>query len=115
MILHAARIVNSTPLHDAPESLNESHPITPHHLITQRDDTCLEKYSRPTNFNQDDLLAYGKHGWKGAEVLADEFARYWKEYIYHIGTSKDKCYSPQRNAQVGNIVLIKQKNTKRLF
>ena len=94
MILHAARIVNSTPLHDAPESPNISQPITPHHLITQRDDTCLEKYSRPTNFNHDDLLAYGKHRWKRAEALADEFARYWNEYMYQIGTSKEKWYSP---------------------
>ena len=34
MLLEAARIVNSTPLHDAPESPNQSQPITPHHLIT---------------------------------------------------------------------------------
>ena len=64
MLLYAARIVNSTPLHDAPESPNESQPITPQHLITQKDDTCLEKYSRPTNYSQQDLLAYGANRWK---------------------------------------------------
>ena len=59
MLLQAARIVNSTPLHEAPESPNDSQPITPHRLLTQRDDSCLENFSRPTNYNEADLLAYG--------------------------------------------------------
>ena len=59
MLLHAARIVNSTPLHDAPESPNESQPITPHHLITQKDDSNTKKYSRPSNYTHQDLFAYG--------------------------------------------------------
>ena len=50
MLLHAARIVNSTPLHAAPESPNDSQPITPHHLITQRDEACLSAFSRPTTY-----------------------------------------------------------------
>ena len=48
-------------------------------LITQRDDSCQGKYSRPTNYTQDDLLAYGANRWKRVEALADEFARYWKD------------------------------------
>ena len=114
MLLHAARIVNSTPLHDAPESPNESQPITPHHLITQKDDSHTEKYSRPSNYTHQDLLAYGANRWKRIEALADEFARYWKHYLYQIGTNKEKWYNPQRNAQEGDIVLLKEKNTPRL-
>ena len=64
MLLLAAEIVNKTPLHDAPESPNTSQPITPHHLITQKDDACLEKYNRPTNYSQSDFLAYGANRWK---------------------------------------------------
>ena len=41
MLLLAAKIVNKTPLYDAPESPNTPQPVTPHHLITQRDDACL--------------------------------------------------------------------------
>ena len=114
MLLHAARIVNSTPLHDAPESPNESQPITPHHLITQKDDSHTEKYSRPSNYAHQDLLAYGANRWKRIEALAAEFARYWKHYLYQIGTNKEKWYNPQRNAQVGDIALLKEKNTPRL-
>ena len=114
MLLHAARIVNSTPLYDAPESPNESQPITPHHLITQIDDSHIERYSRPSKYAHQDLLAYGANRWKWIEALADEFARYWKHYLYQIGTNKEKWYNPQRNAQVGDIVLLKEKNTPRL-
>ena len=85
MLLVAARIVNSTPLHDAPESPNEAQPITPHHLITQRDDSCSEKYCRPTNYSHEDLFAYGAQRWRRTEALADEFAKYWKHYIYVYG------------------------------
>ena len=61
LLLQAARIVNSTPLHEAPESTNDSQPITPHHLITQRDDACLGNFNRPNNYNEADLLSYGSN------------------------------------------------------
>ena len=56
MLLHAARIVNSTPLFDPPESPNDAEPITPHQLITQKDEGS---YNRPTIHSAEDLMAYG--------------------------------------------------------
>ena len=116
MLQHASRIMNSTPLHEAPESPNDSQPITPQHLMTQRDDACLKKPSRPTNHKHADLLAYGAKRWKRIEALADEFAEYWKHYIYQIGTVKEKWTRPQRNAEVGDVVLLTEKglSTSRL-
>ena len=109
MLLQAARIVNSTPLHEAPESPNDSQPITPHHLITQRDDSCLENFSRPTIYNEADLLAYGANRWKRIEALSDEFAKYWKHYIFQIGTDKEKWTTPARNATAGTSSYSKKK------
>ena len=116
MLLHAARIVNSTPLHSAPESPDDAQPITPHQLITQRDDTCRKRYSRPSNILPEDRHAYGANRWKRIEALADEFAEYWKRYIYQIGTDTEKWLTPQRNATVGDVVLLKEKgiSTSRL-
>ena len=116
MLLHATRIVNSTPLHAAPESPNDSQPITPHHLITQRDDACLGNFSCPTNYEGSDLLAYGAKRWKRINALADEFEKYWKHYIYQIGTDTEKWTTPKRNAEVGDVVLLKEKgiSTSRL-
>ena len=36
-----------------------------------------------------DLLTYGAQRWKRIGALADEFAHYWKTYIYQIGTDKE--------------------------
>ena len=114
MLLLAARIVKSTLLHDAPESPNESQP-SPHHLITHKKDNLhTEKYSRPSNYTHQDLLAYRSNSWKRIEALAYEFARYWKHYVYQIGNNKEKWYNPQRNARIGDIVLLKEKTTPRL-
>lgn len=48
MLLHAACIVNSTPLWNPAESPNNPQPITPQHLLTQRDDACNDTNVRPT-------------------------------------------------------------------
>ena len=98
--------MNLTPLHYPPESPNDPQPITPQHLITQRDDTCKDSYSRPVIYNQADLQAYGANRWKRVEALADEFARYWKHYIYKIGDQREQWTQPQRNAKIGDMVLL---------
>ena len=56
-------------------------------------------------------MSYGAQRWKRIDALADEFAHYWKTYIYQIGTDKEKWLFPQRNAQVGDTVLLAEKNT----
>ena len=114
MLLHSAQIVNSTPLHDPPENPNDPQPITPQSLITQRDDECRGSYTRPTIFTQDDLMAYGANRWKRVEALADEFAKYWKHYMYQIGDTLKKWTTPQNNARIGDMVLMRDKNLPRL-
>ena len=91
MLLHAARIVNSTPLFDPPESPNDAEPITPHQLITQKDEGS---YSRPTIHSAEDLMAYGTNRWKKTEALTNEFWMYWKQYMYSIGTERGKYTMP---------------------
>ena len=114
VLLLAARMVNSTPLWEAPESPNTAQPITPHHLITQRDDACNESDVRFTVYTEKDLAAYGANRWRRVQALAEEFWRGWKHYIFSIGDSRQKWTDPKRNAQVGDVVLIKDKNLPRL-
>ena len=59
------------PLHDPPESPDKPQPITPQHLITQRDDACKELYNIPPKYNEQDLLAYEANRSKRIEALAD--------------------------------------------
>ena len=46
--------------------------------------------------------------------IADEFEHYRKQYIYQIGDTRDKWNQPRRNAQVGDLVLLCEKNLPRL-
>ena len=114
-MLHlAARIVNSTPLGDASESPDTPQPITPHHLLTQRDDACQDTYIRPTIYTEADLLAYGSERWRRAQGLAEQFWKYWQKYMYSIGTDREKWTRPHRNASVGDTILLREKNLPRM-
>ena len=115
MILHAARIVNSTPLWNSPENPNDPQPITPHHLITQRDDSCDGRYTRPTIHSSADLMAYGTQRWKRIEALADAFWQCWQAYIFNAATNNNKWIQPERNVEVGDLVLMKDKSLPRLW
>ena len=55
-------------------------------------------------------MAYGANRWKRVEALADEFAKYWKHYMYHIGDTLEKWTKPQDNARIGDMVLMRDKN-----
>ena len=65
-------------------------------------------------YSSDDLIAYGTNRWKRVGALADEFERHWREYIYEVGNSRDKWNVARRNAQIGDLVLIAEKNLPRL-
>jgi len=113
MLLHAAAIVNSTPLWEPPENPNLPEPITPQHLLTQRDDSCSIKENRPTVYSEKDLQAYGKNRWKRIEAIAEEFWKLWQHYLFQIGTKREKWIKPERNTMVGDVVLMKDKDQPR--
>ena len=57
LILHCAHILNSTPLGDVPDSHNDPHSITTHHILTQRGDACNETYARCIIYLSEELMA----------------------------------------------------------
>jgi len=65
-------------------------------------------------YSDKDLAAYGSNRWRRIRALAAEFERYWKEYIYGIGTKREQWVNIQKNASVGDIVLMREKNSPRL-
>ena len=79
------------------------------------EDRDLNPYPIPRNeFDRKNLTGYGPSRWKRVEFLADVF---WNErrtqYLYKIGGSREKWLDVKRNAQVGDLVLIKDKNQHR--
>ena len=114
MLQHVARIVNSTPLWEGSNDDGEPQPISPQMLLTQRDDGCRNQTSTPQLYNDSDLIAYGKNRWKRIECLADTFWEQWQTYMYDIGSRREKWTEKRRNAQVGDLVLMRDKQTQRL-
>ena len=114
LLQEAARIVNSTPIWEAPDSSNDAQPITPFHLITQRDENQGSAFIHPTVYSPDDLRAYGAQRHKRVQALANEFAEHWKRYMYEIGDCRDKWNEARRNAEVGDLVLIMAKDNLKL-
>ena len=108
----AAAIVNSTPLWESSDSPNEPQPLSPAMLLTQRDNPfpCPQGF-----YDKQNLLDYGPKRWKRVEALADVFWEEWRRfYLYEIGKDREKWTEIQRNAKVGDVVLIKVKNIHRL-
>ena len=52
--------------------------------------------------------------YRRVQALADEFAEHWKRYMYEIGDHRAKWNEESRNAQVGDLVLIMEKDYKKL-
>merc|ERR1712105_193893 len=65
-------------------------------------------------YSEKDLTAYGANRWRRVQALADQFWQYWQDYIYGIGRKREKWLNPERNAKVGDLVLICEKNLPRL-
>ena len=111
MLAKASSIVNSTPLWPIPDSPNEPQPLSPAMLLTQRDNP----YPIPKGeFSKKILMDYGAARWKRVQYLADVFWNEWRtQYLYEIGGSREKWLFAEKNLQVGDLVLIKDKNQHR--
>lgn len=81
-------------------------------LLTQRDNP----YPIPESvYNEKNILDYGPARWKRIQAPANMF---WNErrgsYMYETGKHREKWVNAKRNAKVGDVVLIRDKNQARL-
>ena len=105
----AAAIVNSRPL--TVENLNDplaGVPISPNQLLTMKSGIVLPP---PGNFERQDL--YARKRWKRVQHIANEFWYQWKREFLHTLQPRQKWTKPQRNFQVGDIVLVVDENQPR--
>jgi len=111
LIQEAAGIVNDTPLWQTSDNPNEPQPLTPAMLLTQRDGTGLSK--RPDD-NPIEPYTYGPSRFKRINFLSGRFREEWQQhYLMDIGSRRQKWISASRNACIGDLVLIKDKNLPR--
>ena len=102
-------IVNSRPLTtDNLTSPDGMEPLTPNHLLTMKSRVLLPP---PGEFQREDIYLVKR--WRRVQYLVNQFWLRWrKEFLLSL-QRRQKWVNPQRNMQVGNIVLIKEDNVSR--
>ena len=110
LLQEAAAIVNNTPLWEVSSHPDDPAPLSPASLITLRDSPNPPDIDQ---FSESDLLAYGKRRWRRVKYLSEQFWIRWRrDYLQQLQLRhKWKFHTPC--ATVGDIVLIRDKNTKR--
>ncbi|XP_072051635.1 uncharacterized protein [Amphiura filiformis] len=100
-------IVNSRPLTNVPGEVSDLEPLTPNHLLQLKSDMILP----PATAGK--LSQYAKRRWRQVQYLADLFWRRWiKEYLPQL-QQRQKWIHPQRNAKVGDVVMVVNESTPR--
>ena len=85
-------------------------PLSPAMLLTLKDaphPAPLETYSA------EDLFSYGAKRWRRIQFIANTFWLRWRTYYLSDLQERTKWIRRKRNVQVGDIVLLSNKNEKR--
>lgn len=100
-------MVNSRPLTRIPGEISDPEPLTPNHLLLLKSNVNLP----PAVTGK--LVQYATRRWKQVQYLADLFWRRWmREYLPQLH-ERQKWLQPQRNAKVGDLVMIINEATPR--
>ena len=109
VISEAAWIVNQTPLWDISEDPNDPMPLSPAMILTLRTGNDVIK----EEFEQKDLLRYGKVRYKRVQYLADQFwVRWRKEYIQTLIECR-KWKLKEEGVEIDDVVLVRDKHAAR--
>ena len=111
LLQEAAAVVNSTPLYVGSEDAHEPLAISPQMLLTLKTPEAFMPSSGETT--KIDALAYGRRRWRKVQYLADAFWAHWRENYLHELTRRRKWTQKRPNVQVGDVVMVKDKNAPR--
>ena len=107
LLCEVESILNSRPLTPASDDPLDLDPLTPNHLLLLRSGPRLP----PGEFSTSDN--YTRRRWRQVQHLATEFWRRWsREYLQTL-QQRQKWRKETRNLQVGDIVIIVDRNTPR--
>lgn len=109
LMLEATAIVNSRPLSiDNLNDPNSLEPLTANHLLTMKSQVILPP---PGQFGRTDTYACKQ--WRRVQYYANEFWSRWKKEVLHNLQVRQKWLRPQRNVQIGDIVMVSNDNLPR--
>lgn len=110
LLQEACAIVNSTPLWEISADPLDPVPLSPSMLLTMKE---TPNHSSLESFSSHDVLAYGGSRWRRVQYLAQQFWSRWRShYINHLQT-RQKWFKRNHDINVGDLVLLKDKTTKR--
>ena len=105
----AAAVVNCRPL--TVECLNDPlsvTPLSPNQLLTLKSKVVLPP---PGTFQREDL--YSRKRWRRTQYLVNQFWFRWKtEFLQNLQV-RTKWFTPKRNMQFGDVVIVKGENEPR--
>jgi len=110
LLAEASNIVNHTPLYEVSNSPDDPAPLSPHMLLTLREN------STPCDldcFTEKDLLSYGTRRWRRVQYLAGQFWQRWRSEILLDLNKRHKWRKKKPCARVGDLVLVSEKNSPR--
>ena len=105
-IVESSAIVNGTPLWDVSADPSDPMPLSPSMLLTLRE---VPPGPPPEDFEEEDLIAYGKKRWRRVQYLSDSFWKRWYDEYLHALTTRSKWNKIKRNLSVGDLVMLRDK------
>lgn len=100
------QIVNGRPITKVSDSINDSAPLTPNHLLLLRESPAISL----GEFHKIDVY---KRRWRCVQALAEQFWHKWlHEYLLEL-QKRQKWLRVERNVKVGDLVLLCDENTPR--
>lgn len=104
----SASILNNSPLWEISADPNDPLPLSPAMLLNMRGNKVAD-----ADLAQSDLLAYGSKRWRRIQYLSDQFWSRWKTEYLQLLQRRDKWTEVTRNIEPGDIVLLRDKQSKR--
>jgi hypothetical protein len=105
-LAEAEKVLNDRPIVTAASDVDAFAALTPNDLILRRQSPSLP----PADFDKSDI--YGAR-WRQAHYLADVFWKRFKSVYLPLLRLCSKWHQPQRNLQVGDLVLVVDEHVKR--
>ena len=103
-------MVNNTSLWAVSADPNDPMPLTPNDLLRPRDG---EPQASQDEYDETDLLRYGKLRYRKVQYLVEHFWSRWKEEYVHSLTARRKWTTPKPSLKIGDVVLLIEKNIRR--
>ena len=106
-LAEASAIINARPLVPLTTDPEDPIPLSPTLMLTQKPQHVVSIFE---HLEEKDL--YRKE-WKRVQILAEMFWRRWQTQYLQTLQSRQKWITPKRNLQIGDVVLLREKQLSR--